>query len=744
MERTRFGWWVSLSVLLAVAGIDGTRPEVVLTDVLTKPFVPREFASSRCIRDGEIYLEALERYTPWALQMFDASVKIPSGVITGNYRQLGNFDECLRVKNEHGFVGQACNAVVQFEINANDNAQRRELDLGDLLVNIAIASNATKWNSGNSVEYEWMFCVPSTCNHTEIREALEIALDPLKVEGRIDMTINVPKESCHTVETVQTTWDVADWCYTSIVALFAFIIIASTGYDIMMQWRDSTTKSRDLFTAFSLYKNGKELFRTDRRRGSIHCLDGLRFISICWIIYGHTHYMEAVSVKMDLTQIPHMHNDWNNMLVLNGNIVTDTFFLLSGALLAYTELSKKERAAKWRFDMIGLYIHRYVRLTPAYAMMIGFYATLFDKFGTGPHWDTWVGSNKNFCRENWWANLLYVNNYVNVPNTMDLSQVYLEIYIKTYNRFGAYVIGLGLGYLLYKTRSYKVKLHTCYATLGWLIAIMAGLSVIFGPRGMYLDTHVYNRLEASFYAGFHRQVFVLSVSWIIFCCMHGYAGPVNYLLSWRGWIPLSKLTYCAYLSHYLFILSHVGAVRTTGNLTQMNVMRAFFANLVFTMMVSVLWSLCFEVPFMKIDSILLSGRKRNLSKHLSKGYGSTASGKEICQSKEFSVTYDNPDECDVSRYDFVRNASGNGENGAYVDDEANRNKIFFISPIKHDETWPAVNSDNRRADHVNVDLCHDFDKRRESMPSTSRLKSDPTGSDPARNAEPNRSLRDTA
>jgi len=49
------------------------------------------------------------------------------------------------------------------------------------------------------------------------------------------------------------------------------------------------------------------------------------------------------------------------MLVLNGNIVTDTFFLLSGTLLSYTELLKKERASKWRFDLIGLYIHRYIR-----------------------------------------------------------------------------------------------------------------------------------------------------------------------------------------------------------------------------------------------------------------------------------------------------------------------------------------------------------------------------------------------
>ncbi|XP_071559721.1 nose resistant to fluoxetine protein 6 isoform X1 [Temnothorax nylanderi] len=819
MELMRPGWKARVNlllILLAATRVGGTRPEVVLMNLVTEPFVPREFASPQCIRDGKIYLKALENYTDWAIQMYDASVKFPSGMITGNYKQLGNFDECLQVKTEHGFVGQACNAAVQFEI-FEDNKTRRELDMGDLLMNVAIASNATKWTSGESTQYEWMFCVPSTCNHTEIQEALEITLDPLKVEGRVDMTITVSKESCYTIETVQTTWNIGDWCYTSILVLFALIIIASTGYDIVMQRRASA--SEGIFAAFSLYKNGKELLKTDRRPGSIRCLDGLRFISICWIIYGHTYYMKVVDVNMNLTQIPRMHHDWNNMLVLNGNIVTDTFFLLSGLLLAYNELLKKERALEWRFDVIGLYLHRYVRLTPAYAMMIGFYATLFYKFGTGPHWDTWVGTNQNFCRENWWTNLLYVNNYVNVANmcmsqswylstdmqfvwlsplvlypmlkfrslfftivlavclflsvlvpfvityyfeltgTMlyykreeDVIQVYLKIYIKTYNRFGPYIVGLGLGYLLYKTRSCKVKLHTWCVILGWLIAIMAGLSVIFGPRGMYFDTHVYNRLEASFYAGFHRQVFVLAVSWIIFCCINGYAGPINYLLSWHGWIPLSKLTYCAYLSHYLVILSHVGAVRTPGNLTQMNMIRDFIANLVLTMMISVLWRLCFETPFMTLDSILLAKRKENLSKHL-ETYDSTSSGeiKEISQSKESSLTYDNPGERDVTHYDLTR-IKGSKENCAngveYINDDAETSlgKIYFINPVKRDETWSqhgsTVNSDSTRSHYVNVDLCRIFNEGRPRACSNGK-ELESINSDPAHRAKANQCLRDS-
>ena len=74
----------------------------------------------------------------WIL-VYDASVKIPSGVITGNYQQLGNYDECLQVKSGHGFTGKACSATVNFEI-AKDNGKPRQPDIGDLLLNIAIAS----------------------------------------------------------------------------------------------------------------------------------------------------------------------------------------------------------------------------------------------------------------------------------------------------------------------------------------------------------------------------------------------------------------------------------------------------------------------------------------------------------------------------------------------------------------------------------------------------------------------------
>jgi hypothetical protein len=53
------------------------------------------------------------------------------------------------------------------------------------------------------------------------------------------------------------------------------------------------------------------------------------------------------------------------------------------------------------------------RLTPVYAVVVGFMATLYPHFGDGPFSGFILHSAQN-CEDNWWKNLLYVNNFANV------------------------------------------------------------------------------------------------------------------------------------------------------------------------------------------------------------------------------------------------------------------------------------------------------------------------------------------
>lgn len=53
----------------------------------------------------------------------------------------------------------------------------------------------------------------------------------------------------------------------------------------------------------------------------------------------------------------------------------------------------------------------HLRLTPVYAAVLGFAATLWTRLGSGPDW-AYVHYVSETCREKWWIHMLYLNNYV--------------------------------------------------------------------------------------------------------------------------------------------------------------------------------------------------------------------------------------------------------------------------------------------------------------------------------------------
>lgn len=56
------------------------------------------------------------------------------------------------------------------------------------------------------------------------------------------------------------------------------------------------------------------------------------------------------------------------------------------------------------------------RLTPVYAFVVFYYATVFNYTGSGPMWKIIVTQQNQACRENWYLNLLYLNNYIGEQN----------------------------------------------------------------------------------------------------------------------------------------------------------------------------------------------------------------------------------------------------------------------------------------------------------------------------------------
>lgn len=63
-------FWIFLlfEKLWLAEGIEKPRAEDILLKVFTRPFAPTENASEKCLKDSDIYLNALNHYKPWALQ----------------------------------------------------------------------------------------------------------------------------------------------------------------------------------------------------------------------------------------------------------------------------------------------------------------------------------------------------------------------------------------------------------------------------------------------------------------------------------------------------------------------------------------------------------------------------------------------------------------------------------------------------------------------------------------------------
>ena len=60
-----------------------------------------------------------------------------------------------------------------------------------------------------------------------------------------------------------------------------------------------------------------------------------------------------------------------------------------------------------------MYLHRYIRLTPALIAAVLFAISVYRYMGNGPMWKSYSDVAGMNCKNYWWSLLLYVQNYVN-------------------------------------------------------------------------------------------------------------------------------------------------------------------------------------------------------------------------------------------------------------------------------------------------------------------------------------------
>ena len=130
---------------------------------------------------------------------------------------------------------------------------------------------------------------------------------------------------------------------------------------------------RLLLQAFSVKRNLPKIFNiTSSSEGELSCLHGIRFLSMTWVILGHTFYFSLPYVDNPVWALNTIQNSWTMEAVEQGLFSVDSFFFLSGLLVSYIFLKRRSSVDQLTSPLtwVKVTLHRYVRLLPPYMALV--------------------------------------------------------------------------------------------------------------------------------------------------------------------------------------------------------------------------------------------------------------------------------------------------------------------------------------------------------------------------------------
>jgi peptidoglycan/LPS O-acetylase OafA/YrhL len=88
-------------------------------------------------------------------------------------------------------------------------------------------------------------------------------------------------------------------------------------------------------------------------------------------------------------------------------------------------------------------------------------------------------------------------------------------------------------------------------------------------------------------------------------------GIVNRLLSWKGFLPLGRVTYCVYLIHFDFLVAYYSAMRKRFYYTLFEQFTVCFGLLVMTFGIAFLVSVTLEASFLNLEKLIFSSKSKS-------------------------------------------------------------------------------------------------------------------------------------
>ncbi|KAH9260768.1 hypothetical protein BASA81_001235 [Batrachochytrium salamandrivorans] len=268
-------------------------------------------------------------------------------------------------------------------------------------------------------------CVPSACSAAKLkrrflgglrRTAVKLALglnpaQAVMLEQALEQSVVVQCER----EGVRENGDESESMGTTVFYYLLVMIGLFTGVGTMYHtcWPSTNAKPQVLFS----FKRNVQQLLAPMRSTDLAYLNGVRLLSILWVIYGHAClFGSGMGLGVPVANPSATNQELLSPLmavIRGGEYAVDTFFFMSG-LLAMDALL--QHGKDWKLtgrSYAKFVLARYVRLVPVYVFVMHFYVKVMPYWGSGPYWhaNTSRQAQEHACKD-FWANLLFLNNVV--------------------------------------------------------------------------------------------------------------------------------------------------------------------------------------------------------------------------------------------------------------------------------------------------------------------------------------------
>ncbi|XP_014369284.2 O-acyltransferase like protein [Papilio machaon] len=519
-------------------------------------------------------------------------------------------------------------------------------------------------NPLSDMELTLAICIPAPCTTPEVINTI--------VGNITEIGINYKEDFCRLPN--DKLWAPVDYVAVAIFSAIGFLTILSTCYDIYYSKvlvKDKRNVN-SLYFCCSLYTNTRRLLTFKPIPNSLDCIDGIRSLAMIWVILGHAFY--AIPIHENPLEVFEWTISPNAIWMTTGHMTVDTFFLLSGLLLVYSSAGKLTGEKLIRsLHMFYLHrILRLFPILAAMVLFEAslFNYVSDGPLWTAPahnvlrcrqYWWSTLLHIQNFVNPlnlcvgvSWylsldiqlhiispiilyfvlstrktvaWAALtsalmasliaatlyIFINEFqsgIISPNRPEDSDAYfIYYYVNLLTRAPPFFVGMIFGYIIHSWKGKKLTSTMVIAMMFWFCCLsIFGMILYFLYINIQLDWD--NQTADSFINSFVRPLWGVGLGWIIFACVNGYGGPINWFLSLHVWKLPARLSYAMYIIHFSIMVSYYNSRLAPAYFTVSSVMFNFFGFFSLTFILAFLATVVIDAPFgILVKTILGSGSK---------------------------------------------------------------------------------------------------------------------------------------